>query len=190
MSSPEPNLSVEIFQPPSFSTPRALITSSWAAIVYLCKQANVVKGRITHHKITDISKSHPHVFNIIHSKLLCWLFKKKKSFQALLSMLLNHFIFYYGLQRNQLSKRWEICINAARQHLGNEPRWKGSSSAATTPWGERACAGHPDRSLPRKRWPLPLPPGWRGHPTGRHFPAPEHHPLRARTAPEGRPWPE
>lgn len=58
------------------------------------------------------------------------------------------------------------------------------------PLGERACAGRPDRSLPRKRWPLPQPPGWTGHPTGRRFPAPERHPLRARTAPEGRPWPE
>lgn len=49
-------------------------------------------------------------------------------------MLLNHLTHFFSrLHRKQLSNCWEICINAARQHVGNEQRLKGSSSAATTP---------------------------------------------------------
>lgn len=35
MSSPEPSRSLDILQPLSFSTPRAFMTKSWAANVYL-----------------------------------------------------------------------------------------------------------------------------------------------------------
>lgn len=148
MSSPEPNLSLEIFQPPSFSTPLALITRSWAAIVYLREESEFSFKKINFS------------FFVINAA--------SSSCQLLLRDLRS-------------------CNESAAAIVSVMSRaWK----EVRAPWGERACAGRPDRSLPRKRWPLPQPPGWTGHPTGRHFPAPEHHPLRARTAPEGRPWPE